>query len=292
MALSDKSKKIILWSTIVAVIGVGGYFGYKFLKKKREEKDLLKKQEEEDKNATEEAPIKNPVNPDNGSSVNQDSPADVPFTTPEQIKAFQKWVYDVKNDKSLATSKVPNGQDGLWGKKCTTAWAKYSTEYTKAKGLDSSVPDAELEVAKGILLNLWKGDKATFKTRLETSNRNFVKLWSKEVLANNGTGTNKSNAFIFANQLYSIPYGKQIYKSNPIKKYSKAYTSKANIYFRKRPSGKSEGMSGAREGVELGKVTWYVWNEKEGILFFFIPKDALGNDSYYPYTASFNVTFK
>jgi hypothetical protein len=293
MALSDNSKKIILWSTIVAVLGVGGYYGYKFLKKRKEEAEAKRKQEEADRLASENKPNVNPANPNNGSSVNQDSPADAPFTTPEDIKAFQKWVYDVKNDKSLATTKYPNGQDGLWGKKCTTAWAKYSVEYTKAKGLDSSVTDAELEVAKTILLNLWQGDKATFKNRLETSNRNFVKLWSKEITTNNGMGTNKSNAFIFANQLYSIAEGKRIYNSNPIKKYSKPYGALDQIYFRRTPSRTAQGFNLFRqEGKEYGKVTWYVWNQKEGILFFFIPTDVDGNKNDNPYTASFNVKFK
>jgi hypothetical protein len=291
MALSDNSKKIILWSTIVAVLGVGGYFGYKFLKKRKEEAEAKRKQEEADRLASENNPNLNPANPNNGSSVNQDSPADAPFTTPEDIKAFQKWVYDVKNDKSLATTKYPNGQDGLWGKKCTTAWAKYSAEYTKAKGLDSSVPDAELEVAKTILLNLWEGDKKAFKSRLETSNRNFIKLWSKEITTNKGIGTNKSNAFVFANQLYSIALGKRIYNFNPANK--ETYGGNDNFKFRERPSKDSDFQAVYNStGNKMGKVTWYVWNEKEQLLFLYIPKDASGTERWKKYVASINVTFK
>jgi hypothetical protein len=291
MALSDKSKKIILWSTIVAVVGVGGYFGYKFLKNRKEAKaklladELLKK-------ATEEQPPVNTANSDEGSSSTQDSPADVPFTTPEQIKAFQKWVYDVKNDKSLATTKHPNGQDGQWGKKSSSAWAKYSAEYTKLKGLDSSVPDAEFEVAKTILLNLWKGDKTKFTTRLNTSNRNFIKKWSTEATSNKGAGTNKSYAFEFANQLYDVTKGKRIYLLNPASK-PQSYGALDEFKFRRTPSKTAEGYSVYNQkDAKLGKVTWYVWNEKEGILFFYIPTDSLGNKRQNPYTASFNVVFK
>jgi hypothetical protein len=45
-------------------------------------------------------------------------------------------------------------------------------------------------------------------------------------------------------------------------------------------------------GNKMGKVTWYVWNEKEQLLFLFIPKDASGNERYKKYVASINVTFK
>ena len=49
--------------------------------------------------------------------------------TPDAI-AFQKWVYDIKKDTSLSTSKFRNGQDGIFGAKSKAAWAKYKDEYT------------------------------------------------------------------------------------------------------------------------------------------------------------------
>ena len=47
------------------------------------------------------------------------------------IKAFQKWVWYVKADKSLKTTKAPDGVDGIWGGKTSGAWNKYSAEYAK-----------------------------------------------------------------------------------------------------------------------------------------------------------------
>jgi hypothetical protein len=49
----------------------------------------------------------------------------------EEIKAFQKWVWYTKGDKSLKTSKAPDGVDGIWGAKTGSAWSKYSTEFQK-----------------------------------------------------------------------------------------------------------------------------------------------------------------
>jgi hypothetical protein len=52
---------------------------------------------------------------------------DNPFTTTDELKAFQKWVFDVKKE-NIGNSQTPT--DGDWGKKARAAWAKYGTEYT------------------------------------------------------------------------------------------------------------------------------------------------------------------
>lgn len=49
----------------------------------------------------------------------------------DEIKAFQKWVWYTKGDKSLKTSKAPDGVDGIWGAKTGSAWSKYSAEFQK-----------------------------------------------------------------------------------------------------------------------------------------------------------------
>ena len=49
----------------------------------------------------------------------------------DEIKAFQKWVWYTKGDKSLKTSKAFDGVDGIWGNKTSSAWSKYSAEYLK-----------------------------------------------------------------------------------------------------------------------------------------------------------------
>lgn len=69
---------------------------------------------------------KNPilVNPEmNYSSLDGTSNSD-------EIQAFQKWVWYVKGDKSLKTTKSPDGVDGIWGGKTSSAWNKYNPEYT------------------------------------------------------------------------------------------------------------------------------------------------------------------
>ena len=89
MALSSNTKKILLWSTILTILGIGGYYGYKYFKKKSTEG--------ESEGRDENVPNPNSENPDEASSTSNDSPADIPFTTSEEIKAFQKWVYDINH---------------------------------------------------------------------------------------------------------------------------------------------------------------------------------------------------
>jgi hypothetical protein len=48
----------------------------------------------------------------------------------DEIKAFQRWVWYTKGDKSLKTSKAFDGVDGIFGSKTRSAWAKYGSEYT------------------------------------------------------------------------------------------------------------------------------------------------------------------
>lgn len=86
---------------------------------------------------------KNPilVNPEtNYSSLDGSSSKD-------EIKAFQKWVWYVKGDKSLKTSKAPDGVDGIFGKKTSSALAKYAVEYAKFLAPATITPPTEVTPA-------------------------------------------------------------------------------------------------------------------------------------------------
>jgi hypothetical protein len=48
---------------------------------------------------------------------------------PENVKDFQDWVKDVKNDPEILG---PYGADGSWGKFTSRAWEKYGQEYEKS----------------------------------------------------------------------------------------------------------------------------------------------------------------
>lgn len=115
-------KKIALISLGAIVLGVGGYFGYKAIKKA-----LDKNSQTDDETDTPKPPILGGGTPSAGSSN--------PFSTKAQLKAFQKWVIDVKGDKTILGSGGDSGfgDDGIWGSKSAKAWAKYGNEYKNSQ---------------------------------------------------------------------------------------------------------------------------------------------------------------
>jgi hypothetical protein len=160
MALSEKGKKILVWSTVVAILGVGGYFGYKALKKKREEKNA--KEEEERLRLL---ALQNTSNESGGQGSGQGSgqgggqgvgqQLQSPFKNETEIKAFQDWLdkthpFWIKDTDGkyknlrVGTTAEPNRHVGgkgygKYGQNTASAYALFGKEYgTKASG--SSIP--------------------------------------------------------------------------------------------------------------------------------------------------------
>jgi hypothetical protein len=92
--MNPNTKKIVIWSSVAVILGIGGYFTYKYIKKRKDlkaEEEKKKREEEEAKNnPPETTPTLVPVNP---SSVNVPANLNLLLTrlgTKASLKGFGK----------------------------------------------------------------------------------------------------------------------------------------------------------------------------------------------------------
>ena len=112
--MEKKSKKILLITSAILLIGGGvGYWLWKRNKDKKAEETPV----------TEETPPATTPTASVGVNSIEDKPSDV--------LAFQQYA----NAKGWSPKLV---EDGLWGSKSKSAWAKWGAEFKKSKGLISS----------------------------------------------------------------------------------------------------------------------------------------------------------
>jgi hypothetical protein len=130
------TRKYLIWGSILVLAGVGGYLVYKRLKTKKAKDDCSKNGGTWDEvTKTCILPTKVDVNT-NGStnnstnnSGNTNSSTVNPFKSKEEVKAFQQYVINTKNDKTILGT---SADDGNWGPKTAIAWDKYGAEYLAA----------------------------------------------------------------------------------------------------------------------------------------------------------------
>ena len=151
MALSDNGKKILVWSTVVAILGVGGYFGYKWYKKRKEEKN----KGNQDTPPLTDGTVTGTTVTDNSGSGSGSSATPSPFKNETEIKAFQDWLDKNKpfwikdtdgkyKNLRVGTTAEPNRHVGgkgygKYGENTARAYGLFGSEYgTKASG--SAIP--------------------------------------------------------------------------------------------------------------------------------------------------------
>lgn len=128
MAQQGSGKGFAVVLSMVAIAGVVGYLIYRRFKNKP------KKDTQNDTGFT-PAPTTTggsftPAPPSSGGGS---SSSGNPFATKEDLIKFQQWVINTKGDKTILGKggSTGYGDDGIWGSKSASAWAKYQKEYPK-----------------------------------------------------------------------------------------------------------------------------------------------------------------
>ena len=174
--MTPQTKKIIIWSSVAVILGVGGYFLYtKFAKPKGGN----------DTPPPPPTPTPTPT-PTPSATPSAEVSSDRP-TSSEDIRAFQNYVINVKKDTAILGK---NGADGDWGTNTQKAWDKYSADYKKLSTPSNVSVPANLNL---ILQRL--GKRASLKGFGKNS---FVVVveWNK--------GNRKYTFNFFANDVYKI----------------------------------------------------------------------------------------
>ena len=113
-----KTRKIILIGSAIVILGVAGYFGYKWWKDRQQKKDE-KPPDDSSGGSTDFG---------SGGGGSTTTITSNPFKTSDELKKFQQWVIDIKKDSSIL---APYGADGKWGSRSASAWDKYGADYQK-----------------------------------------------------------------------------------------------------------------------------------------------------------------
>jgi hypothetical protein len=139
-------KRLIIGISLTTILGVGGYFLYKYLK----DNNKLPGQSEDEGNSNDDSkvvssvtstPVIPAVSPNNtSSSSSSDRPGDVLI--------FQKWA-----NENGYTPKLD--EDGLWGPKTSSAWKSKKAEYNKSTE-EKADPTTGLSGQQKVIWDAWQ----------------------------------------------------------------------------------------------------------------------------------------
>jgi hypothetical protein len=120
---AKKKNRIVIWVSVAALLGVGGYFAFKFIKKMK----AKKAEEEAAKLAASTTTTTSPT--PSGTSAPKPKPPIIsnPFKSKAELTAFQNWVLTMYPFDRAILGKT--GADGDWGTNSANAWTKYGTAY-------------------------------------------------------------------------------------------------------------------------------------------------------------------
>lgn len=274
MAMENGTKKILVWSTIIAILGVGGYFGFKYYKKKKDEK-AIKDEEERQRLLALANQGGGGTNQGGGASPSQTSS---PFKTVAEIKAFQDWL-DQKHplwikdtdgkykNLRVGTATEPNRHVGgkgygTYGSNTASAYALWGSEYV--------VTPTDISNETGGQVNQNDIDKIrgnailteTQKANLSKANPTYIKAWADAF-------RNNKSAFKWAFQIYRSKTGARVLDYDPMQTAMKSNKAGNIAYEYASPNAKSVSLT---EGLNVGNVGNYIFNE--GFLWFYLPDNG------------------
>jgi hypothetical protein len=149
-------KRIVIWVSVAALLGVGGYFAYKFVKAKRD-----KKKAEQDAAST------SSTSTSSSNSASSESVVPPSPLYPDDLLKFQKYV--LTRDKNILGS---TGADGKWGRNSWNAYQKYYKDWKASLG-GSTTTIATTPTSTGF------GEVGKFAYTLGYAGLGYANVWSK-----------------------------------------------------------------------------------------------------------------
>ena len=265
MAQAKKGNRII-WIAGAIVLGVGGYFGYKYFKKKKDEKKaeeqrkLQEQQQIVDDNKPKPSGSGSGSGGGSGGGSGQQYTSN-PFKNATELQNFQKWVLEKKKDTTILGSA---GADGKWGRNSASAWDKYGKEYLGSQG--SSSPKESGSVKEADIQTITKDGRGVKSDRSyisKTQYPSFFEAWASAIRERINSGGKAYTTFLWYNQLYDSYYGNRVTTKTIMGK--KAFALKGA---RLRTSAKqSSTYIETTPDTSLGTIISWRYNVEENLLY-------------------------
>jgi len=273
------------------LLGVAGYFGYTWWKKRKDAKDSGSSDTNINTGSSDtNINTGSTQTPSGSGSTSAIVPTSNPFKTQDEVLKFQQWVINTKKDKTILGTggSTGFGDDGKWGSKSGSAWDKYGKEYLTGAGSGSGTQvyaDLEKDITTIISNQYNSGQKAekTYLRSVALKYPDFVKNWAGAVRKRYETSGKQGTTFIFANEIYDSfqaeKHGsKYILGKKALKKDGKVYAfTEASRY--------SSTRDLSADPKERGVVKGYFFNKDQRIFFLYIPSSYGSSYQWYPISA-------
>ena len=283
------TRKYLIWGSILVLAGVGGYLVYKRLKTKKAKDDCSKNGGTWDEvTKTCILPTKVDVNT-NGStnnstnnSGNTNSGTVNPFKSKEEVKTFQKWVINNKNDKAILGT---SADDGNWGPDTGKAWDKYGVEYLAAITQTNKV---KVDYIYSWLQKFYNSEafskSNTTINYIQSLPAGLIDGWYLHCKNTVSISDNiKKWTFVYNNQTYDTLTGKMILNYNPL--VTNFRINKGAYVFEDAWDG-DKFIKSPSEGA-IGKPTLVQYQQNKNIVWCYFPNLGFGGD--YKYIATTNL---
>jgi hypothetical protein len=269
MATNPKAKKIIIWSSVAVVLGVGGYFIYRFFKNRNKgggDLDATSFPSSSPSPTSSPAPV---------SEVVSDRP-----TSSDDIKAFQDWMdknrpFWIKDTDGkyknlrVGTASEPNRHVGgkgygTFGQNTENAWRLFGQEYkskTVSPSSQNAQNDPELERAINLILAKATGAKAK-RSYLEKTSASFVKKWASMINADR-------KAFTWGSKTWRSKTGEMLLDFDPIGVSMKTNSNGISAY--QFPSQNSAKIT-VGGNLNVGKVRAITFDGES--VWFYLPDNG------------------
>jgi len=275
MPNKQSNNKIYLFAGAI-VVGIVGYFGYNWYKKRTESKSL------DDKKPSETKVFNSPIETPQSSVV----PTSNPFKTSDEVLKFQQWVINTKKDKSILGKggSTGYGDDGKWGTNSGIAWDKYGKEYLI--GIPSGKTEVYADLEKDIdtiINNKYNSGQKAEKSYLRATALkypDFVKNWAEAVRKRYDSNGSKGTTFIFANEIYDGFQAEKLINKFILGKT--AFKKDGNVYAFEKADRYSANTNLYGTKKERGVVKGYFFNREQRILFLYIPSNSGSTLVWYP----------